>query len=375
MKNTEITNETLVWNKVENKMTTSQAEAPYLGMIQAKGTIDFDGFVTGVKEAGCSESELEIRRVLTKHEELMKGYVAQNYKVYCPFGIAGVHITKSFPAQDASFDPQVNEAILSLKTNAETRNSLNGVTLKEDKAGAAALKGMKFNSVCTGGTRFGVVVCYQPFTVAGTGLRLNPAKSTDKLTFTSEKTGDVTEVTSYTCDGEGFRIDAQVDVQLSPGKYTLTGYVDMGDAEHPNVLSASIKVTVEAGEAPVPPPPEPIAKSEDGITKVMTLVDAVTGADRVITGMNDFVLDGEGLELAEDGGDGVTGVKFSGPGLEDYLDLTEGARNDGSKLIAGVGSYVDTLEPGDHECHLGLYLKHGEATDLNVWIDFTLRKE
>ena len=192
MKNTEIINETLVWNKVENKMTTSQAEAPYLGMIQAKGTIDFDGFVTGVKEAGCSESELEIRRVLTKHEELMKGYVAQNYKGYCPFGIAGVHITKSFPAQDASFDPQVNEAILSLKTNAETRNSLNGVTLKEDKAGAAALKGMKFNSVCTGGTRFGVVVCYQPFTVAGTGLRLNPAKSTDKLTFTIEKTGDVT---------------------------------------------------------------------------------------------------------------------------------------------------------------------------------------
>ena len=27
------------------------------------------------------------------------------------------------------------------------------------------------------------------------------------------------------------------------------------------------------------------------------------------------------------------------------------------------------------ECHLGLYLKHGEATDLNVWIDFTLCKE
>ena len=141
------------------------------------------------------------------------------------------------------------------------------------------------------------------------------------------------------------------------------------------ITSASIKVTVEAGEAPVPPPPPPIAESEDGITKVMTLVDAVTGADRVISGMNDFVLDGEGLELAEDGGDGVTGVKFSGPGLEDYLDLTQGARNDGSKLIAGVGSYVDTLEPGDHECHLGLYLKHGEATDLNVWIDFTLRKE
>ena len=91
--------------------------------------------------------------------------------------------------------------------------------------------------------------------------------------------------------------------------------------------------------------------------------------------MNDFVLDGEGLKLAEDGGDGVTQVMFHGPGLETYLDLTDGARNDGSKLIASVGSYVDTLEPGDHECHLGLYLKHGEATGINVWIDFTLRKE
>ena len=124
---------------------------------------------------------------------------------------------------------------------------------------------------------------------------------------------------------------------------------------------------------------KPIAESEDGITKVMTFVDAVTGADRVITGMNDIVLDGQGLNLAENDGDGVTGVRFFGPGLEDYLDLTQGARNDGSKLIIGVGSYVgsyvDTLEPGDNECHLGLDLKHSEATDLNIWIDFTLRKE
>ena len=37
---------------------------------------------------------------------------------------------------------------------------------------------------------------------------------------------------------------------------------------------------------------KPIAESKDGITKVMTFVDAVTGADRVITGMNDIVLDG-----------------------------------------------------------------------------------
>ena len=35
-----------------------------------------------------------------------------------------------------------------------------------------------------------------------------------------------------------------------------------------------------------------IAQSDDGITKVMTFVDGSTGADRVITGMNEIVLDG-----------------------------------------------------------------------------------
>ena len=264
MKNTEIIDETITWYKVENKMTASQAEAPYLGAIQPKGSVGFEDFVKGVKEDGCSESELEIRRVMTKHEELMKSYVAQNYKIYCPFGIAGVHITKSFPAQDAPFNPAVNEAILALQTNAETRNALAGVTLKENKAVAAVLKGPKFNSVCTDGSRFGVVVCYHPFSVAGSGLCLDPSKPSDRLTFTSDKTGAVTPVTSYTCDGEGFRIDAQVNASLTPGKYTLTAYVDMGDEEHPNVLTATIKVTVEAGESPVPHGPEVTDVASEG---------------------------------------------------------------------------------------------------------------
>ena len=253
MKNTMIIDETINWNKVQNNMTQTQADAPYLGVVQAKGTVTFAALVTGVKNDGCSESELEIIRVMTKQAELLKSYVAQNYKVYFPFGIAGVHLTKSFPSQDAPFDPRVNEAIMSILTNAETRNCLDGVTLKEDTSAAAALKGPKINFVCTDGTRFGVVVCYQPFSVAGSGLLLDPSKSTDKLTLTSEKTGAVTDVTDYTCDGEGFRVDAQVNASLTPGKYTLTAYVDTGDAEHPNVHEATSKVTVEAGQPPEPP--------------------------------------------------------------------------------------------------------------------------
>ena len=279
MKNTTIIDETLVWNKVENKMTASAADAPYLGVVQAKGTITFPAFVTKVKNDGCSESELEIGRLLTKQEGLMKSYVAQNYKVYFPFGRAGVHILKSFPTADAPFNPAANEAIMAIQTNDETRNSLDGVTLKEDAAARTALKGPEISSVCTDGTRFSVVVCYKKFVVAGKGFHLDPAKATDKLTLTNAKTGAVTDVTDYTCDGDGFRIEAKVLAALAAGKYTLAVHVDVGDAEHPNVLSDTIKVTVEEG-APEPPTIGGLrtASTEDGTVK--------TEEDVVITGAN-----------------------------------------------------------------------------------------
>lgn len=246
MKKTMIIDETIIWNRFMNKMTASAANAPYLGMVKPKGTVDFTSFVTAVKDDGCSESELEINRVLTKQEAILRSYVGQNFKVYFPVGIAGTHLTKSFPSQDAPFDPTVNETIMLIQTNAETRNALAGVKVKEDKEAAAALKGPKINSICTGGTRFGVIVGTQKFVVAGTGLTLDKTKATDKLTLTNDKTGTVTNVTNYTCDGEGFRIEAQLGAALAAGKYTLTAYVDEGDTANPNVLSATAKVTVEA---------------------------------------------------------------------------------------------------------------------------------
>lgn len=245
MKNTTIIDETLVWNKVENKMTASAADAPYLGVVQAKGTITFPAFVSEVKNDGCSESELEIGRFLKKQEELLKSYVGQNYKVYFPFGLAGVHITKSFPTADAAFNPTVNEAVMAIQTNAETRDSLDGVKLKEDTTATAALRGPKINSVCTGGTRFSVIVGTQKFVIAGTGLHLDKTKATDKVTLTNAKSGVVTDVTGYTCDGDGFRIEAQLGAALPAGNYTLTVSVNEGGEENPNVLSASAKVSVE----------------------------------------------------------------------------------------------------------------------------------
>lgn len=284
MKNTKIIDETITWNKVVNMMPTTAADAPYLGAVQAKGTVEFADFVKGVKEDGCTESELEISRVMTKQGELLKSYVAQNYKVCMPYGIAGVHLTKSFPAQDAAFNPTVNEAIMSILTNAETRKSLVGVTLKEDKAVTAKLKGPKINSVCTGGTNFDVVDGTEPFVIAGTGLHLDKTKATDKVTLTNAKTGAVTDVTDYVCDGEGFRIDAQLGTALPAGKYVLAVHVDEGSEGHPSVLSAERKVNVTG--TPVPPPPVP------------TLTNAHSpGCDPMTVDLNeDVILDGTNLK-------------------------------------------------------------------------------
>ena len=292
MKDTRIIDETITWNKVANMMTTTAAEAPYLGAVQAKGTVMFADFVKGVKDDGCSESELEIGRIMTKQGELLKSYVAQNYKVYTPYGIAGAHITKSFPAQDAPFDPTVNEAIMSIQTNAETRNSLVGVKLKEDRAAAATLKGPKINSVCTGGADFDVIDGTEPFVIAGTGLHLDKTKATDKVTLANVKTGAVTDVTDYTCDGEGFRIDAQLGTALPAGKYVLAVHVDEGTEDNPNVLSAERKVTVTG--SPVPPPP-----SGPSIDKVRYDHDASKPGDAMSLATGEFSVFGANLKSGD----------------------------------------------------------------------------
>ena len=245
MKDTTIVDETIVWNKVENKMSTTAEDAPYLGVVQVKDTITFDKLVSLIKAEGCSENELEIKRFLTKAAELLKSYVAQNYKVYTPFGLAGVHITKSFTAADAAFDANTNEAIMGILTNEEVRECLDGVTLKEDKEAAAVLAGPKINSVCTGGTRFSEIVGTTPFVIAGSGLDLDSTKATDVVTLIN-KAGVETNASSYTVDGEGFRVTAQMGTALAAGDYTLQVSKNEGSTTEPKIVSATLKGKVVA---------------------------------------------------------------------------------------------------------------------------------
>ena len=351
--------------------TDTAAKAPYTVRVVPNGVANLNDLVAEILTR-ISSSEQRVRMALAEAAKVMLKHVLAGETV--DFG--GIRFKAQIPGsmdyEDSPFEPGVDEVVVCAYADDELRGTFDGIVPAKLSAEEVAASVKVSNVMVVATERFGEIHGTAPFKVLGNGVTLDApgesAKLVDKKTQAELATAEVESVSKgqrATCKF------AAVAGGIAKGQYWLvvTTFGLIGETM-PRVFRKPVTL-VEA----IPAPPKPIAKSEDGITKVMTLVDAETGADRVITGMNDFVLDGEGLELAEDGGDGVTGVKFSGPGLEDYLDLTTGARNDGSKLIAGVGSYVDTLEPGDHECHLGLYLKHGEATDLNVWIDFTLRKE
>ena len=351
--------------------TDTAEKAPYLPKLVPNGVANLNDVAAKVAESlpvSEERAKLLIRENFTESLKMaLIGYTVDMGALRMKARIPG-----SMPCEDTPFDPETNACVIELYADGELSDAFDELVPVELTATQLA-NAIKVSNVMDVETEdMGEIHGSEPFMILGNGVTLDApgesAKLVDKKTQAELATAEVESVSKgqrATCKF------AAVAGGIAKGQYWLvvTTFGLIGETM-PRVFRKPVTL-VEA----IPAPPEPIAKSEDGITKVMTFVDAETGADRVITGMNDFVLDGEGLELAEDGGDGVTGVRFFGPGLEDYLDLTEGARNDGSKLIAGVGSYVDALEPGDHECHLGLYLKHGEATDLNVWIDFALRKE
>ena len=351
--------------------TGTAAEAPALPRVIPNGVANTNDVIADIRN-GIAATEARCRIALEAILAVAIEHVRNGETVDLGGFRLRARIPGSMPCVDTPFDFGANTLVVDVLADQELNAALEG--LVPYKVDASELTSMiKVSNVTDVATmRIGEIRGTDEFIITGNGVTLDApgesAKLVDKKTQAELATAEVVSVSKgqrATCKF------AAVTGGVAAGQYWLvvTTFGLIGETT-PRAFRKPVTL-VEA----IPAPPEPIAKSEDGITKVMTLVDAVTGADRVISGMNDFVLDGEGLELAEDGGDGVTGVRFSGPGLEDYLDLTQGARNDGSKLITGVGSYVDTLEPGDHECHLGLYLKHGEATDLNVWIDFTLRKE
>lgn len=351
----------------ENKGAMKET-APYTGNYISKETIKLAAFIPEIAKK-CGLPAIQVQAILTGAFDII-GELEQEslVRIHTDVGtICGV-ITGSFPTADAAFDTERNALELALRLDEAIHLALADVVpaIVTDES----LTKLRVDNVMdlTTPKPYNLIHGQGRFRVAGFNMVLDDEGA---VAFVQNALGATFDLVIDEVVSKQLFV-AHTAQLLEPGDYKLVVKSRAGDAEGP--LQSDFR-KVKYLKVEPEPEPEPIAESEDGITKVMTFVDAETGADRVITGMNDFVLDGEGLKLAEDGGDGVTQVMFHGPGLETYLDLTDGARNDGSKLIASVGSYVDTLEPGDHECHLGLYLKHGEATGINVWIDFTLRKE
>ena len=233
----------IVFFKVENGMEKSSAQAPYLAQVEYNGSVSTDELIAETRKRGCTESELDLRRVIDNADAFCQEQVGKSQrKVHLPFGTVMPHITKAFPNQDSSYDATQHELIARVELTDEFRLATADITPVEDKSGVAALKGPTIYSVCTDGTLFGTIVGTRKFVVAGNTLDLNKTVATDRVTLTNTKTGVVTDVTDYTPSGNGLRLEANLTTALDAGTYVLTIYKTVEG----NALSATRKVNVVA---------------------------------------------------------------------------------------------------------------------------------
>lgn len=131
------------------------------------------------------------------------------------------HITKSFPTQDAAFDPERNELIGVCRVDDATRNWVGDIVPKEHKDARADLGGPLIISTFTEGLGFSKCAKDIPFRIVGSGFPTE-INANNKVTFTHPKTGEVTTLTDVTPSGNGLRLDCKFTVDLAPGTYLLT---------------------------------------------------------------------------------------------------------------------------------------------------------
>ena len=141
-----------------------------------------------------------------------------------------------------------------------------------------------------GGNTYGQVVQGAPVKI--NGRNLYAAGDTDKVTFAEAGGGATVEVTDFATQSADM-LSFAWPAGLVPGK-TYTVRVERTDVNGVTRTGTGRKVAVVAGAVPPGPEPEPIAESEDGVVKVMSIADSETG-DTFTCG-NDWIIQGENLK-------------------------------------------------------------------------------
>ena len=211
---------TVFFHKVENKMDASKEKAPYTGLLELNGSVDEAAVNEAVAEL-TGQSVDTVNHIVAGYQTVVVDNLAKGYKVQSHIGDFVPHITKSFPTQDAAFDPERNELIGVCRVNDATRNWVGDIVPKEHKDARADLGGPLIISTFTEGLGFSKCAKGIPFRIVGSGFPTE-INANNKVTFTHPKTGEVTTLADVTPSGNGLRLDCKFTVDLPPGTYLLT---------------------------------------------------------------------------------------------------------------------------------------------------------
>lgn len=211
---------TVFFHKVENKMDASKEKAPYTGLLELNGSVDEATVNEEVAEL-TGQSVDTVNHIVAGYQTVVADNLAKGYKVQSHIGDFVPHITKSFPTQDAAFDPERNELIGVCRVNDATRNWVGDIVPKEHKDARADLGGPLIISTFTEGLGFSKCAKDIPFRIVGSGFPTE-INANNKVTFTHPKTGEVTTLTDVTPSGNGLRLDCKFTVDLPPATYLLT---------------------------------------------------------------------------------------------------------------------------------------------------------
>ena len=258
----------------ENNGATKDV-APYTGSYIVKETVKLGSFIGEIAKQ-CGLPAIQVEAILTGAFEIIEELEQQSLvRIHTDIGtICGI-ITGSFPTSDAAFDPDRNALELALRLDEEVKNALTDVVpyIAQDDS----LTKLRVDNVMDLATPrpYNLIHGQHPFRVAGFNMVLSDEGAEAYLTNALGTTFPlvIDEVISKQL------FVAHTAALLPAGDYKLVVKSRAGDAEGP-LQTAFRKVKYLYVE------PDPLAVSEDGDVKVMTLGTLSNKTPCTMTGTN-----------------------------------------------------------------------------------------
>ena len=258
----------------ENNGATKDV-APYTGSYIVKETVKLGSFIGEIAKQ-CGLPAIQVEAILTGAFEIIEELEQQSLvRIHTDIGTVCGIITGSFPTSDAAFDPDRNALELALRLDEEVKNALADVVpyIAQDDS----LTKLRVDNVMDLATPrpYNLIHGQHPFRVAGFNMVLSDEGAEAYLTNALGTTFElvIDEVISKQL------FVAHTAALLPAGDYKLVVKSRAGDAEGP-LQTAFRKVKYLYVE------PDPLAVSEDGDVKVMTLGTLSNTTPCAMTGTN-----------------------------------------------------------------------------------------